>query len=91
MSLPGASAKFPGVIYDIRLKLNAHAGTGTTHATIRRLRRLSTRLPEEQWLEAAAAVMAVADLASSAGKTRAEIDEQLREILQQLGSDDDEQ
>lgn len=91
MTLPGYAARYPGVIYDVRLKLTALAGTGTTHATIRRLRRLSTRLDEEKWLEVAQAVLAVADLASNAGKPRSEIDTQLREILQQFGSDDEQE
>ncbi len=90
MSRPGASARYPGVIYDIRLKLTSKAGTGTTHATIRRLRRLSTRLPEEKWLEVAQAVMTLADLAIAGGKSRGELDEQLRELLQELGADADE-
>ena len=90
MSLPGAAARFPGVIYDVRQRLLEVAGTGTASATIRRLRRLSTRLPEERWLEVTQAVLALAELAASAGKTRAELDEQLRGLLQDLGSDDDD-
>lgn len=90
MSLPGASSKFPGVVFDVRAKLLAVAGTGTTHATIRRLRRLSTRLTEERWLEVANAILTLAELSSQAGKTRAELDEQLRSLLREVGSDDED-
>ena len=87
--VPGASAKFPGVIFEVRQKLLQRAGTGTTGVTVRRLRRLSTRLDEARWLEVCAAVQSLADLAAEAGKTRAELDEMLRDLLQREGSDDE--
>lgn len=83
-----ASSRYPGVVFDLRQKLLARVGTGTTGAAIRRLRRLGTRVTDEEWLRLCAALASLVDLAD--GKSRAELDAQVRDFLQQLGSDDDD-
>lgn len=88
--LPGASSHYPGVIFDVRQVLLLRVGTGTTGATIRRLRRLATRLPDEKWLELTEAVKSLVELGAAAGKSRTDLDEQLRDFLQRFGSDDED-
>ena len=87
--MPGASSHYPGVIFDVRAVLLTRVGTGTTGAVIRRLRRLATRMEDEQWLELTEAVKSLVELGTAAGKSRADLDAQLRDFLQRLGSDDD--
>lgn len=88
--LPGASSRFPGVVYELRQILLSSTGSGTTACTIRRLRRLAAKLPDEEWLEITEAVKGIVEIAHTDNRTRAELSEQLRTFLQGLGSDDEQ-
>jgi len=87
--LPGASSHYPGVMFEVRRSLQTRCATGTVGATVKRLRRLAMKLPDEKWLEVTEAVKSLAELGAAAGKNRTELDVLIRDFLQRLGSDDE--